>query len=56
MVRYKKCFFERKDAKLVPLGGSHKVANETCRFIGRKTESFCLSVLSLVIEYKVFKT
>ena len=40
MVRYKKCYFERKDAKLVPLGGSHKVANGTYREAVEKLKVF----------------
>ena len=35
---------------------SCKAANGTIREADKKTESFCLSVLSLVDEYKAFKT
>jgi hypothetical protein len=33
-------FFERKDAKLVPQGGSNKVANGTCREAVEKLKVF----------------
>jgi len=61
IVRYKKDFLNAKSLSCkavtpIPVGNFPLKGKEKGKMVFDKTESFCLSVLSLVVEYKVFKT